>query len=65
MQVGETLIYLLYFVVYKEPAGDYGWYEDAPTRAGKQIRLMKMKDVKRYGHTRLKDMGVCTDKTCK
>jgi hypothetical protein len=51
--------------IYKEPAGDYGWYEDDPTRAGKQIRLMQMKEVKRYGSTRLKDMGICTDKTCK
>ena len=51
--------------IYKEAAGDYGWYEDDPTRAGKQIRLMKMKDVKRYGHIRLKEMGICTDKTCK
>jgi hypothetical protein len=51
--------------IYKEPAGDYGWYEDDPTRAGKQIRLMKVKDVRRYGHIRLKEMGICTEKTCK
>jgi len=51
--------------IYKEPAGDYGWYEDDPTRAGKQIRLMKVKDVRRYGHIRLKEMGICTEETCK
>ena len=51
--------------IYKEPAGDYGWYEDDPTRAGKQIRLMKVKDVRRYGHVRLKEMGICTEETCK
>ena len=51
--------------IYKEPAGDYGWYEDDPTLAGRQIRLMQQKEVNRYGHQRLKEAGICTEKTCK
>ena len=51
--------------IYKEPAGDYGWYEDDPTLAGRQIRLMQQHETNRYGHQRLKEAGICTEKTCK
>ena len=61
----DSDISFIFRSIYDEPASDYGWYEDDPTLAGRQIRLMKEKNVVRYGHNRLKEMEICKEKSCK
>ena len=50
--------------IYDEPAGDYGWYEDDPNRAGWQIRKMRQKEMQRYSKTKLKSMGLGCSEHC-
>ena len=55
-------IYFIFNSIYNEPAGDWGWYTDDPSVAGRQIDLIRSKALNRYSRDKLIQIGICTEK---
>ena len=46
--------------IYNEPAGEWGWYNDDPRKAGRQIEQLRAKGINRYSKDNLIRLKVCT-----
>jgi len=47
--------------IYNEPAGEWGWYNDDPRKAGRQIEQLRAKGINRYSKDNLIRLKVCTE----
>ena len=53
----DTDISFVFSSIYNEPAGNYGWYDDDPNKAGWQIIAMRRKEMQRYSIRKVKEIG--------
>ena len=53
----DTDISFVFSSIYNEPAGNYGWYDDDPNKAGWQISAMRRKEMQRYSIQKVKEIG--------
>ena len=60
----DTDISFVFRSIYNEPAGNYGWYDDNPNKAGWQINTMRKKEMQRYSLQKVKEIGVGCSEYC-
>ena len=60
----DTDISFVFRSIYNEPAGNYGWYNDDPNKAGWQINTMRKKEMQRYSLQKVKEIGVGCSEYC-
>ena len=60
----DTDISFVFSGIYDEPAGNYGWYDDDPNKAGWQITAMRRKEMQRYSIRKVKEIGGGCSKYC-
>jgi hypothetical protein len=60
----DTDISFVFSGIYDEPAGNYGWYDDDPNKAGWQITAMRRKEMQRYSIRKVKEISGGCSKYC-
>ena len=60
----DTDISFVFSSIYDEPAGNYGWYDDEPNKAGWQIAARRRKEKHRYSIRKVKVIGGGCSKYC-